>query len=100
MLATIPTREKRKPKSWTVPILIGFIIVLSIALSGLASLYYSATQSSDPIIVVNQTSNTSVNNTQHNISNTKIKANNQKTSDKNQEEVNKESNLDKLRKTG
>jgi len=64
MLSTIPTIEKSKPKSWTIPILIGVVILLSLALSGLAALYYSNVITANPdIIIINQTSNNSTNNT-------------------------------------
>ncbi len=64
MLSSVPTREKKKPKSYTTHILVGFICVLLIAIFGLAGLYYSATQSTNTIIVVNQTPNDTSNQTQ------------------------------------
>ena len=64
MLSTIPTIEKSKPKSWTIPILIGVVILLSLALSELAALYYSNVITANPdIVIINQTSNNSTNST-------------------------------------
>ena len=67
MLSTLPTRESSRPKNWTTVILIGLIIILSLALSGLATLYYTSIINANPdVIVVNQTpNNNSTNETNH-----------------------------------
>lgn len=100
ILATIPTRERKKPKSWTVPILIGFIIILSLALSGLATLYYSNILTATPdIVVINQTpdNNTSTNMIKNTSSSSGIKNTTSTTdkTDKNQKSDNSEETTDK-----
>lgn len=62
MLSSIPTKEKHKPRNWTVMVLIGLIVVLIAALSGITGLYLLNSQTSHSnIIVVNQTSNNTTN---------------------------------------
>lgn len=57
MLSSVPTQKKRNPKSYTVPILVGCISILIIALSGISGLYYFESQTDPTIIVINETPN-------------------------------------------
>ena len=103
MLSAIPTNEKGKPKSWTIPILIGLVILLSLALSGLSALYYSNILSTNPnVVIVNQTSNNSTNNTGSlgTISNiTQIHKNNKNQTEKDENSDHKKDNSNKQDET-
>lgn len=61
MLSSVPTKEKNKPRNWTVTILVGVILILSAALSGLAGLYLSNNHLNQPTIIVNQSANNTSN---------------------------------------
>lgn len=57
MLSSVPTKENKKQKNYTVPLLIGFIFLLLVAISGLSGLYYFETQAEPTVVVINQTTN-------------------------------------------
>lgn len=57
MLSSVPSREKKKPRSYTVPLLVACISMLIIALSGISGLYYFESQTDPTVIVINETPN-------------------------------------------
>ena len=66
MLSTLPARESNNPKNWKTIILIGLVILLSLALSGLSALYYTNILTANPdIIIINQTADNNSTNDTH-----------------------------------
>lgn len=78
LLSSVPTREKNKPRNYTTFILVGFIVILVIALSGISGLYYLASQTTPTVILVNQTENNSSSHQSNQVEDTISKVNKQK----------------------